>query len=113
MRVVSRLFCIEADIAKASSRGVFDEAMRTIISHDEPGEFNQALMDLGSSICTPTSPLCEECPLQAYCLAYQQGTQTDFPVKSKKAKPKTCITLLVRLKTMGAFYWCSVQKLDC
>lgn len=83
MRVVSRLFCIEADIAKASSRGVFDKAMRTIISHDEPGEFNQALMDLGSSICTPTSPLCEECPLQEYCLAYQQGTQTDFPVKSK------------------------------
>jgi A/G-specific adenine glycosylase len=88
MRVVSRLFCIEADIAKASSRGVFDEAMRKIISQDEPGEFNQALMDLGSSICTPTSPRCEECPLQDYCLAFEQGRQTDFPVKTKKAKPK-------------------------
>ena len=103
MRVVSRLFCIEADIAKASSRGVFDKAMRTIISHDEPGEFNQALMDLGSSICTPTSPLCEECPLQEYCLAYQQGTQTDFPVKSKKRSQKICITLLELLKKMAAF----------
>ncbi|MBO1308714.1 A/G-specific adenine glycosylase [Enterococcus sp. 669A] len=88
MRVVSRLFCIEEDIAKASSRKVFDEAMRKIISHDEPGDFNQAMMDLGSSICTPTSPNCEECPIQSFCLAYKEQRQTDFPVKSKKMKPK-------------------------
>ncbi|MGM0215652.1 A/G-specific adenine glycosylase [Enterococcus sp. AZ109] len=88
MRVVSRLFCIEADIAKASSRKVFDEAMRTIISHEEPGDFNQAMMDLGSSICTPTSPNCAECPIQSFCLAYKQQRQTDFPIKSKKMKPK-------------------------
>jgi A/G-specific adenine glycosylase len=88
MRVVSRLFCIEADIAKASSRNTFDEAMRKIISHDHPGDFNQAMMDLGSSICTPTSSQCEICPIQQYCQAYSENRQTDFPVKSKKQKPK-------------------------
>ncbi|MEG1503339.1 MAG: A/G-specific adenine glycosylase [Enterococcus sp.] len=88
MRVVSRLFCIEDDIAKASNRKVFDEAMRKIISQEHPGDFNQAMMDLGSSICTPTSPECESCPLQKYCQAYQEDHQTDFPVKSKKQKPK-------------------------
>lgn len=88
MRVVSRLFCIEADIAKTSSRGVFDEAMRTIISPTAPGDFNQAMMDLGSSICTPTSPQCESCPIQHYCQAYKENRQTDFPIKSKKKKPK-------------------------
>lgn len=88
MRVVSRLFCIEADIAKASSRGVFDEAMRAIISPTAPGDFNQAMMDLGSSICTPTSPQCESCPIQNYCQAYKENRQTDFPIKSKKKKPK-------------------------
>lgn len=88
MRVVSRLFCIEDDIAKASNRKVFDEAMRKIISQEHPGDFNQAMMDLGSSICTPTSPECESCPLQKYCQAYQEDRQTDFPVKSKKQKPK-------------------------
>ncbi|WP_427813897.1 A/G-specific adenine glycosylase [Enterococcus sp. 22-H-5-01] len=88
MRVVSRLFCIEDDIAKASSRKVFDEAMHKIISQEHPGDFNQAMMDLGSSICTPTSPECESCPLQKYCQAYQEDRQTDFPVKSKKQKPK-------------------------
>ena len=88
MRVVRRLFGIEDDIAKASSRKVFDEAMRKIISQEHPGDFNQAMMDLGSSICTPTSPECESCPLQKYCQAYQEDRQTDFPVKSKKQKPK-------------------------
>ncbi|GAA2900202.1 A/G-specific adenine glycosylase [Enterococcus pseudoavium] len=88
MRVVSRLFCIEEDIAKASSRKVFDEAMRAIISQDQPGDFNQAMMDLGSSICTPTSPQCESCPIQPYCQAYREKRQTEFPVKSKKQKPK-------------------------
>lgn len=103
MRVVSRLFCIEADIAKASSRRPFDEAMRTIISHDEPGEFNQALMDLGSRICTPTTPKCEECPISQYCLAYAENRQTDFPVKSKKAKPKDVYYIAGAIEDQGSF----------
>lgn len=88
MRVVSRLFCIEEDIAKASSRKTFDAAMRKIISQVQPGDFNQAMMDLGSSICTPTSPQCEICPIQQYCQAYSENRQTEFPVKTKKQKPK-------------------------
>lgn len=103
MRVVSRLFCIEADIAKASSRRPFDEAMRTIISPDEPGEFNQALMDLGSRICTPTTPKCEECPINQYCLAYAENRQTDFPVKSKKAKPKDVYYIAGAIEDQGSF----------
>lgn len=103
MRVVSRLFCIEADIAKASSRRPFDEAMRTIISPDEPGEFNQALMDLGSRICTPTTPKCEECPISQYCLAYAENRQADFPVKSKKAKPKDVYYIAGAIEDQGSF----------
>lgn len=103
MRVVSRLFCIEADIAKASSRRPFDEAMRTIISPDEPGEFNQALMDLGSRICTPTTPKCEECPISQYCLAYAENRQRDFPVKSKKAKPKDVYYIAGAIEDQGSF----------
>lgn len=103
MRVVSRLFCIEADIAKASSRRPFDEAMRTIIPPDEPGEFNQALMDLGSRICTPTTPKCEECPISQYCLAHAENRQTDFPVKSKKAKPKDVYYIAGAIEDQGSF----------
>lgn len=88
MRVVSRLFEIADDIAKASSRKVFDEAMRAIIDKERPGDFNQAMMDLGSAVCTPTSPKCEVCPISAYCSSYEQGTMISYPVKTKKQKPK-------------------------
>jgi A/G-specific adenine glycosylase len=88
MRVVSRLFEISDNIAKASSRKVFEEAMYKIIDQKRPGDFNQAMMDLGSAICTPTSPKCDQCPIQKYCLSYEKNTMTNFPVKSKKLKPK-------------------------
>ncbi|WP_429949048.1 A/G-specific adenine glycosylase [Enterococcus sp. AZ101] len=88
MRVVSRLFEISDDIAKPSSRKVFETAMYKIIDQHRPGDFNQAMMDLGSSICTPTSPKCEQCPIQSYCLSYKNNTMTNYPVKSKKLKPK-------------------------
>ena len=58
MRVGSRLFGIDADIAKPSSRTIFDQAFREVLSEEAPGDMNQAFMDLGSSICTPTSPDC-------------------------------------------------------
>lgn len=88
MRVVSRLLLIDEDIAKPASRKTFEGAMRRLISPEAPGDFNQALMDLGSSLCAPTSVQCEACPLQPYCLAYKESRQLEFPVKSKKAKPK-------------------------
>ena len=106
MRVVSRLFCIEADIAKASSRKIFDEAMRKIIDKQYPGEFNQGLMDLGSAICTPTSPSCDQCPIQSFCLAYKKQEQTLFPVKTKKAKPKDVYYVCAALQNKeGAYYF--------
>ena len=113
MRVVSRLFCIEADIAKASSRGVFDKAMRTIISHDEPGEFNQALMDLGSSICTPTSPLCEGMSTARILSSLSAGNTNRLSRKIKKAKPKDMYYIAGAIEEDGRFYWCSDQKLAC
>ncbi|MGK0551271.1 A/G-specific adenine glycosylase [Enterococcus faecalis] len=99
MRVVSRLFEIDADIAKASSRKIFDAAMRKIIDQKRPGDFNQALMDLGSAICTPTSPKCAACPIQEFCRAYQSGTMAEYPVKTKKVKAKDVFYLGAIIET--------------
>ena len=85
-RVTSRLFELEADISRASSRKIFDEKIRELISTESPGDFNQALMDIGATICKPKSPRCEACPVQIYCAAYQHGSQENYPVKSKKLK---------------------------
>jgi A/G-specific adenine glycosylase len=84
MRVFSRILSIWLDIAKPSSRKVFEEAVRVLISKENPSYFNQALMELGALICTPTSPSCLLCPVRDHCQAFNEGLQTELPVKSKK-----------------------------
>ncbi|WP_460022181.1 A/G-specific adenine glycosylase [Lactovum odontotermitis] len=88
-RVGSRIFEISDDISKSATRKVFDMKFRPLMSHhQDAGNFNQALMDIGAMICHPKSPKCEICPISAYCAAFEHGTQENFPVKSKKIKQK-------------------------
>lgn len=86
MRVLSRILSIWEDIAKASSRKVFEEAVRKLISHGNPSFFNQALMELGALICTPTSPSCLLCPVREHCHAFHEGTINELPVKTRTKK---------------------------
>ncbi|WP_440896392.1 A/G-specific adenine glycosylase [Amphibacillus sp. Q70] len=89
MRVISRVFEIEADIAKAKTKKVFEALIREIISTEDPSSFNQGLMELGALVCRPKNPKCELCPIQAHCQAYQQNSQTKYPVKSKNKKQQS------------------------
>ncbi|WP_053365275.1 A/G-specific adenine glycosylase [Bacillus sp. FJAT-27245] len=88
MRVLSRILLIREDIAKPSARKIFEEAVRKLISHEAPSDFNQALMELGALICTPTSPSCLLCPVREHCQAFHEGEQNALPIKAKKKKPK-------------------------
>jgi A/G-specific adenine glycosylase len=56
------------------------------IEHHRPGDFNQALMDLGSSICTPQKPMCKQCPINTMCFAMDSGNPELYPEKRKKKK---------------------------
>jgi A/G-specific adenine glycosylase len=84
MRVLSRILSIWEDIARPSTRKIFEKAVRDLISHEEPSNFNQALMELGALICTPTSPSCLLCPVREHCHAFHEGVETELPIKSKK-----------------------------
>ncbi|MBM4765079.1 A/G-specific adenine glycosylase [Bacillus sp. B15-48] len=88
MRVLSRILVIWEDIAKAASRKIFEEAVRKLISEQNPSYFNQALMELGALICTPTSPSCLLCPVRDHCRGFETGVQTELPIKSKKKKQR-------------------------
>lgn len=88
MRVLSRLFEIDADIAKPGNRKIFEAIMRELIDPYKPGDFNQAFMDLGSSICTPKNYHPELSPVKEFNQSYQNGTWDKYPVKSKKKKAK-------------------------
>lgn len=88
MRVLSRILLIKEDISKSSSRKIFEQAACELISEEDPSAFNQALMELGALICTPTSPSCLLCPVQKYCAAFDKGVEHELPVKSKGKKQR-------------------------
>ncbi|CAK8054768.1 A/G-specific adenine glycosylase [Eupransor demetentiae] len=86
-RVFSRLLEIDADIAQPKSRKIFYQAVAPIVDPEQPGDFNQAIMDLGSSYMKTKNPDTLHSPVKEYNAAYRDGIEEQFPVKSKKAKP--------------------------
>ena len=87
-RVISRIFLIFEDIMKGRTRKIFEDVVQELIPTNNPGDFNQALMELGATICKPKSPKCLECPVQDYCLAFKEGVDDQLPVKTKPLKQK-------------------------
>ncbi|WP_419868387.1 A/G-specific adenine glycosylase [Chryseobacterium sp. CT-SW4] len=84
-RVLSRVFADDFDISNSRAFNYFSELAKLVMP-DNVGDFNQAMMDLGSEICKPKNPLCEECPLNGSCLAFSLNKTSEFPVKTKKVK---------------------------
>ena len=87
MRVLARLFEVDYDIGVPSNRKIFQAMMEVLIDPDRPGDFNQALMDLGSDIESPVNPRPEESPVKDFSAAYQHGTMDRYPIKAPKKKP--------------------------
>ncbi|SDQ10335.1 A/G-specific DNA-adenine glycosylase [Chryseobacterium soldanellicola] len=84
-RVLSRIFADDFDISNSRAFNYFSELAQLVLP-ENVGDFNQAMMDLGSEICKPKNPLCHECPLNQDCLAFQLNKVSEFPVKTKKVK---------------------------
>lgn len=85
-RVTARLFAVTEEMP--GSKPELRRLAGTLTPQDRPGDFAQALMDLGATICTPKSPACGRCPLNAHCNAAEQGIAADLPRRApKKTKP--------------------------
>lgn len=85
LRVISRITEDRQDIMKQSVRRQIEESLLEIMPEDIPGDFNQALMELGAVVCVPNgSAHCEACPVSEYCFAYRHGTVEELPVKAPK-----------------------------
>ncbi|TFU98712.1 A/G-specific adenine glycosylase [Streptococcus cuniculi] len=88
MRVMSRLFEVDYDIGVPGNRKIFQAIMEELIDPDRPGDFNQALMDLGSDIESPINPRPEDSPVKEFSAAYLNGTMDKYPIKAPKKKPR-------------------------
>jgi A/G-specific adenine glycosylase len=87
-RVLSRVFGIDTAIDSTKGKQAFTELANKVLDHQQPGIYNQAIMDFGATVCKPFAPLCNVCPLQKTCAAYQKGIVNLLPIKEKVLQKK-------------------------
>lgn len=86
LRVIARIRMDERPISEQKVKQAVEEDLLKVIPADRPGDFNQAMMEIGACVCIPNgAPKCGECPLQHICLAHEKGVEANYP---KKAAPK-------------------------
>jgi len=87
-RVLSRVFAVAEPINSTKGKQIFAELAQELLDKKHPAQYNQAIMELGATVCKPTTPNCIICVINAKCLAFDQQKMLEFPVKLKKQKPK-------------------------
>jgi A/G-specific adenine glycosylase len=88
-RVMARLFNIDRPVEQTQTQKQIQEIAENLVPKKRPGDFNQALMDLGARICVPRNPKCKQCPLSKLCQAHIYGLENNLPVKAKaKTRPR-------------------------
>ncbi|MCD8327210.1 MAG: A/G-specific adenine glycosylase [Lachnospiraceae bacterium] len=97
LRVLSRVFADDRDIGQDGVKKDYEALLEQAMSREYPGEFNQAMMEIGAMVCVPNGqPRCEICPLSPFCEASRTGTQAKYPVKApKKARKIENRTVLI------------------
>lgn len=86
-RVLARVHGVREDVGRPSVKRLIHELGEREIDRERPGDWNQALMDLGATICVPGTPDCARCPLQAQCDAYAQGDADQLPIRAAARPP--------------------------
>jgi A/G-specific adenine glycosylase len=85
VRVLARLFALPGRASDARLRGAVQRHAQDLVECSRPGEVNQALMDIGATLCRPTGPRCDACPLSRGCAARREGNPSRYPGKVKIA----------------------------
>jgi A/G-specific adenine glycosylase len=100
-RVLARLFAVEDDVTAAAGRARVQSAAQALAEIDEgdPGDWSQALMELGALVCTPRKPRCPSCPARTHCEAFARGIEQEFPRKKKKREPRVVRRVAIVLTT--------------
>lgn len=99
VRVLARVFKLDEAADVAANKPVFWELAQMLVRGEMPGDFNQAMMELGATVCTPTQPTCLVCPLRDYCGARASGEPTRYPAPSTKVAKKELDVAFAWIKT--------------
>jgi len=88
LRVIARISGIEDDITVSETKKIITGIVRGMIPKEHAGDFTQSLMELGATVCIPSAPLCESCPVSDDCRAFLEQKTELLPIKQKKLKPQ-------------------------
>ena len=88
LRVLARLYAVRDDVLSTSGKKKIGTLAESVIPSARPGDFNEAMMDLGADICIPKKPRCEKCPLMGCCQAYAKGMTEELPVRRRRQTQK-------------------------
>ena len=83
-RVLARIFGIDLAIDSTEGKKKFTDLANTLLDTEQPGVYNQAIMDFGATVCKPVAPLCQSCPFKKTCIAFKENKISQLPVKHKK-----------------------------
>ena len=86
LRLYARLLGYDCDPRSKEGQRLLWEFAEAVLPQSQPGRFNQALMELGASVCSPKSPQCETCPVSGFCRAFRDQTQSTIPRLAKRAE---------------------------
>lgn len=110
MRVFARWFGIGEDIALGSTQRVFWAIASDWVMGVRPGDFNQALMELGATVCTPKRARCHACPVADACTARREGTVEELPVKKKKQRQRPQTRVVFAVEREGRWLWAQRER---
>jgi len=102
-RVLARLYSIERSIDEAATLAALWNLSEELLPSRSPGDFNQALMELGARLCTARSPRCGVCPLRPHCAAAERGLAETLPVRSAKRPPREVSAAAAAIRLRGRF----------
>ena len=100
-RVISRFFSIEENVSRSIGLKKIKSLANKVLNSEFPGDHNQAIMDLGSMVCTPKNPKCLSCPVSKNCSGFNSGDATKYPVKNKKNKSPEVDVAIASIKENG------------
>lgn len=101
LRVLSRVFGISTPIDLPAGRKALEQLAEQLLDTKDPALYNQAIMDLGATVCKPRQPICGACPFQQKCQAFETGKIDLLPVKSKKIKQRERFFYYLILESRG------------
>ena len=101
-RVLARATAEKGDLRSSATRSRLDSTAQALLDPRRPGDFSQAMMELGATVCLPRNPRCPECPVASWCEALALGLQNQLPVKTSRPRPAVVVRRLLVIRRKGA-----------